>query len=107
MHRAVAQTPYELVLGIKPWREEMRASVQETDTDKGEQEEETNNEQQRLDSEDETVEMNVQQTPTLTDENSTDDIQTNEQQQAKETKSSRSKKRKKIKERQEQYNKKK
>ena len=106
VHRAVAQTPYELVLGIKPWREEMRASVQETDTDKGEQEEETNNEQQRLDSEDETVEINVQQTPTLTDENSTDDIQTNEQQQAKETKSSRSKKRQKIKERQEQYNKK-
>ena len=38
----------------------MQESVHETDTDK-EQEEETNDEQQRPDNEDETVEMDIQQ----------------------------------------------
>ena len=62
-------------------RTDAEKSVYGTDTDK-EQEEETNYEQQRSNNEDETVERDVQQNPTLTDENSTGDIQTNKQQQA-------------------------
>ena len=51
--------------------------------------------------------MDVQQNPTLTDENSTDDIQTNKQQQKKAAKNSCSKKLNlsKKKKRQKQYNK--